>query len=58
MYYGIQTARALENFPITGYKPHRELIMALVQVKEGGSPGQHEDQAAQSHYRQCHRRRL
>jgi aspartate ammonia-lyase len=32
-YYGIQTVRALENFPITGYKPHRELIKALGMIK-------------------------
>lgn len=32
-YYGIQTVRAMENFPITGYKPHRELIKALGMIK-------------------------
>lgn len=32
-YYGIQTLRAVENFPITGYHPHRELIRALGLVK-------------------------
>lgn len=37
VYYGIQTARALENFPITGYKPHRELILALAQVKKAAA---------------------
>ncbi|HPZ91426.1 MAG TPA: aspartate ammonia-lyase [Bacillota bacterium] len=37
VYYGIQSARALENFPRTGYKPHRELIMALVQVKKAAA---------------------
>ena len=26
-YYGIQTVRAVENFPITGYPPHPELIL-------------------------------
>ena len=25
-YYGIQTVRAVENFPITGYRIHEELI--------------------------------
>ena len=25
-YYGIQTLRAVENFPITGYRIHEELI--------------------------------
>jgi len=33
VYYGIQTMRARENFPITGYCPHRELIRALGLVK-------------------------
>ncbi|MGC7869976.1 aspartate ammonia-lyase [Desulfosporosinus sp. SYSU MS00001] len=33
VYYGIQTLRATENFPITGYHPHRELICALGMVK-------------------------
>ncbi|MBC2721337.1 aspartate ammonia-lyase [Desulfosporosinus sp.] len=33
VYYGIQTVRATENFPITGYQPHRELIRALGMVK-------------------------
>ena len=37
VYYGIQTARALDNFPITGYKPHRELIMALAHVKKAAA---------------------
>ena len=37
VYYGIQTARALDNFPITGYKPHKELILALAQVKKAAA---------------------
>lgn len=37
VYYGIQTARALENFPITGYTPHRELVLALAQVKKAAA---------------------
>lgn len=37
VYYGIQTIRALENFPITGYKPHRELVLALAQVKKAAA---------------------
>lgn len=32
-YYGIQTLRAVENFPITGYRVHEELIKALAIVK-------------------------
>jgi len=33
-YYGIHTARALENFRITGRSIHPELIKALVLVKK------------------------
>jgi len=33
-YYGIQTMRAIENFPITGVKIHEELITALAEVKK------------------------
>ncbi|MCZ8512212.1 aspartate ammonia-lyase [Paenibacillus filicis] len=33
-YYGIQTLRAAENFPITGYRIHSELIRALAIVKK------------------------
>lgn len=32
-YYGIQTLRARENFPISGLRPHPELIRASAQVK-------------------------
>lgn len=34
VYYGVQTARAVENFPITGYKVHEEMIKALAIVKK------------------------
>ncbi|MDA8212552.1 MAG: aspartate ammonia-lyase [Clostridia bacterium] len=37
VYYGIQTARAVENFPITGYRPHRKLIIALAMVKKAAA---------------------
>ncbi|WJH35946.1 aspartate ammonia-lyase [Paenibacillus aurantius] len=33
-YFGIQTMRAAENFPITGYRVHSELIRALAIVKK------------------------
>ncbi len=33
-YYGIQTLRAVENFPITGYKIHESLIRAFAVVKK------------------------
>jgi aspartate ammonia-lyase len=36
-YYGIQTMRAAENFPITGYRLHRELIQAMATVKKAAA---------------------
>ncbi|WP_100406818.1 aspartate ammonia-lyase [Bacillus solitudinis] len=36
-YYGIQTMRAQENFPITGYPPHPELIRAFGYVKKAAA---------------------
>ncbi|OLO26930.1 aspartate ammonia-lyase [Alkalihalophilus pseudofirmus] len=36
-YYGIQTMRAKENFPITGYPPHQELIKAFGYVKKAAA---------------------
>ncbi|WP_088070770.1 aspartate ammonia-lyase [Gottfriedia luciferensis] len=36
-YYGVQTLRAVENFPITGYKIHEELIKALAVVKKAAA---------------------
>ncbi|WP_096201251.1 aspartate ammonia-lyase [Bacillus sp. FJAT-45350] len=36
-YYGIQTMRAKENFPITGYPPHEELIRAFGFVKKAAA---------------------
>lgn len=39
VYYGIQTIRATENFPITGYHPHKELIRALGWVKAAAALG-------------------
>lgn len=37
VYYGIQTIRAKENFPITGYPPHPELIRAVGYVKKAAA---------------------
>ncbi|HZW84043.1 MAG TPA: lyase family protein, partial [Candidatus Deferrimicrobium sp.] len=37
VYYGIQTIRAKENFPITGYPPHQEMIVALALVKKAAA---------------------
>ncbi|WP_134699306.1 aspartate ammonia-lyase [Ammoniphilus sp. YIM 78166] len=36
-YFGIQTLRAVENFPITGYRIHGELIKALAMVKKSAA---------------------
>ncbi|MEK3796803.1 aspartate ammonia-lyase [Peribacillus sp. FSL H8-0477] len=36
-YYGIQTLRAVENFPITGYRIHDELIKAMAIVKKAAA---------------------
>ncbi len=36
-YYGIQTLRAVENFPITGVQIHSELIIALAEVKKAAA---------------------
>ncbi|WP_078382220.1 aspartate ammonia-lyase [Sutcliffiella halmapala] len=36
-YYGIQTLRAVENFPITGYRIHEELIHAMAIVKKAAA---------------------
>ena len=33
VYYGIQTARAMENFPISGLRAHPAMIVATTQVK-------------------------
>ncbi|GAB1421824.1 aspartate ammonia-lyase [Anaerolineales bacterium] len=36
-YYGAQTARALENFPITGYKPLPAFIWSMVLIKRAAA---------------------
>lgn len=36
-YYGVQTLRAVENFPITGYRIHEELITAMAIVKKAAA---------------------
>ena len=35
-WYGIATARALANFPISGLRAHPALITAVVRIKRGG----------------------
>lgn len=36
-YYGIQTARAVENFPISGWKPYPSLVTATIQIKKAAA---------------------
>src|SRR5690349_5084155 len=37
VYYGIQTARAVENYPISGMRAHPSLIRALGMIKEAAA---------------------
>ncbi|MEK6405395.1 MAG: aspartate ammonia-lyase [Acidobacteriota bacterium] len=37
VYYGIQTARAIENFPISGWKPYPSLVTSTVQIKKAAA---------------------
>jgi aspartate ammonia-lyase len=41
-YYGIQTARAAENFPISGLRAHAVLIRAIAMVKEAAAEANRE----------------
>ena len=41
-YYGIQTARAVENFPISGLRAHPTLIRAVAMVKEAAAEANRE----------------
>ncbi|MFY9583557.1 MAG: aspartate ammonia-lyase [Candidatus Acidiferrales bacterium] len=36
-YYGIQTVRAVENYPISGYRAHPQLIRAMGMVKKAAA---------------------
>jgi len=36
-YYGVQTQRAVINFPISGWKTHREQILATVHIKKAAA---------------------
>ncbi len=40
-YYGIQTARAIRNFPISGRRPDPALVLAAVQVKKAAARANH-----------------
>jgi aspartate ammonia-lyase len=37
VYYGIQTVRAIENFPISGFKPYPSFVTATVQIKKAAA---------------------
>ena len=41
-YYGIQTARAVENYPISGLRAHPSLIRAIAMVKEAAAEANRE----------------
>src|SRR5215211_5772306 len=41
-YYGIQTARAVENFPISGLRAHPDLVTATVLVKKAAAEANRE----------------
>src|ERR1035437_6625321 len=36
-YYGVQTARGIHNFPISGTRPHPDLVRAIVGVKKAAA---------------------
>src|ERR1700689_1917759 len=36
-YYGVQTQRAVINFPISGWRTHHELILATVHIKKSAA---------------------
>jgi aspartate ammonia-lyase len=40
-YYGVQTARAIRNFPISGRRPDPALVRAAVQVKKAAARANH-----------------
>src|ERR1044072_25056 len=42
VYYGIQTARAVENYPISGVRAHPTLIRAIAMVKEAAAEANRE----------------
>src|SRR5574337_263596 len=36
-YYGIQTQRAVENYPISGYRAHPQMIRAMGMIKKAAA---------------------
>src|SRR6202049_2910291 len=41
-YYGIQTQRAIENYPISGYRAHPRLIQAIGMIKKAAATANRE----------------
>ncbi len=41
-YYGIQTVRAMENYPISGYRAHPKLIQAIGMIKKAAAAANQE----------------
>ncbi|MBZ0252940.1 MAG: aspartate ammonia-lyase, partial [Candidatus Methylomirabilis sp.] len=37
VYYGVQTARAVDNFPISGWRPHPAFVDATVLIKKAAA---------------------
>lgn len=57
-YYGVQSLRGAENFPITGVMMHKELIIALAQLKKAAAmtnrdSGRLEDDKAEAIIKAC-----
>src|SRR6266853_1819858 len=41
-YYGIQTLRAIENYPISGYRAHPQLVRAIGMIKKAAAAANRE----------------
>src|SRR3984893_12212524 len=41
-YYGIQTLRAIENYPISGYRAHPQLVRAIGMIKKAAASANRE----------------
>lgn len=41
-YYGIQTVRALENFPVSGLRPYRAFVWAMAAIKRAAADVNHD----------------
>ena len=60
VYYGVHTARALENFPISGVpiSRHRDLVVALASVKQAAAQANRSSALLDAEQRRRDRRRL